>query len=264
MTTILNIILDEKMNEIQRLKEEKLIIPNQPLRKKRSLLKKLQSGEELAVIAEFKRASPSKGNINLELDPQKQAKSYIDFGADAISVLTDTSFFKGSFEDLCAVREVVDAPILCKDFIIDEVQILKAKASGANLILLIAAALDEKRLKELYSFAVEEGLEVLMEVHNEEELMKALQTGAQIIGVNNRNLKTFAVDLSITEQLAPKIKAAGAYLISESGIQSEQDVERVISAGANGILVGEAFMRAENLEGLLKKMKQPLIEGSKS
>ncbi|KAB2338105.1 indole-3-glycerol phosphate synthase TrpC [Cytobacillus depressus] len=260
MTTILDLILKEKKKEVERFKEEKIEIPEQPSEKKASLLKKLQSEEELAIIAEFKRASPSKGDINIGLNPETQALSYIDFGADAISVLTDTPFFKGGFDDLKAVRETVDAPLLCKDFIIDEVQILKAKASGANLILLIVAALEEQRLKELYSFAIGNGLEVLMEVHSEDELETALRTGAQIIGVNNRDLKTFSVDLAMTEMLAPKIKAAGAYLISESGIQTEQDVQRVIEAGANGILVGEAFMRAENLEALLKQMKQPLKE----
>ncbi|MBY0121361.1 indole-3-glycerol phosphate synthase TrpC [Bacillus sp. S/N-304-OC-R1] len=262
MTTILNIILEEKEKEVERLKEEDVFIGEQPLNKQVSFLKTLQERDSIAIIAEFKRASPSKGNINLSSDPKTQALSYINYGADAISVLTDTSFFKGNFQDLTEVREAVDVPVLCKDFIIDEVQILKAKSAGANLILLIAAALEEQRLKELYTFAVNNGLEVLMEVHNEEELAKALQTGAQIIGVNNRDLKTFAVDLSVTEKLAPQIKAAGAFLISESGIKTEEDVQRVMAAGANGILVGEAFMRSDNLEALFKGMKQPLKERS--
>lgn len=260
MTTILHRILVEKENEVELLKQQNIVIQELPLQKKQSFLKKLQNGDNLAIIAEFKRASPSKGNINLDQDPKTQALSYINFGADAISVLTDTPFFKGTFLDLNAVREVVDVPILCKDFIISEVQILKAKATGANLILLIAAALEEQRLAELYTFAIDNGLEVLMEVHNEDELLKALRTGAQIIGVNNRDLKTFSVDLSVTEKLAPKIKAAGAFLISESGIKTEEDVLRVKKAGANGILVGEAFMRSENLEALFKQMKQPLKE----
>ncbi|WP_066300604.1 indole-3-glycerol phosphate synthase TrpC [Bacillus sp. FJAT-29937] len=260
MTTILNIILEEKEKEVLKLRDEELDIHDQPLRKKRSFLKKLQQRDSLAIIAEFKRASPSKGDINLGADPKVQAQSYIEFGADAISVLTDTPFFKGGFEDLSLVREAVDAPLLCKDFIIDEVQILKAKSSGANLILLIAAALEEERLKELYTFAINNGLEVLMEVHNEDELLKVLRTGAQIIGVNNRDLKTFTVDLAITEKLAPKIKAAGAFLISESGIKTEEDVQRVIDAGADGILVGEAFMKSDNLERLMKRMKQPIKE----
>jgi indole-3-glycerol phosphate synthase len=254
--TILEQILAEKRKEVTVLKQE--IIDAQEIGSKRSFIKRLESGSELAVIAEFKRASPSKGDINSGQNPKDQALFYKKYGADAISVLTDNRFFKGSFADLSAVRETVDLPILCKDFIIDEVQILKAKASGANLILLIAAAMNAKRLQELFDFAESEGLEVLMEVHNEEELGIALNTGAQLIGVNNRNLKTFEVDLSVTEKLAPLIKKAGRFLISESGIKSEDDVRRVIAAGADAILVGEAFMKAENLEGLLKAMKLPL------
>lgn len=256
MGTILDQILAEKRKEVIVLKQE--IIDATETESKRSFIKRLASGSELAVIAEFKRASPSNGDINTGQNPKDQALFYKKYGADAISVLTDNRFFKGSFADLSAVRETVDLPILCKDFIVDEVQILKAKASGANLILLIAAAMDAERLQELFDFAEDEGLEVLMEVHNEEELEIALKTGAQLIGVNNRNLKTFEVDLSVTEKLAPLIKKAGKFLISESGIKSEDDVRRVIAAGANAILVGEAFMKAENLERLLKAMKLPL------
>lgn len=256
MGTILDQILAEKRKEIIKMKQE--VIDAQETGSNRSFIKRLASGSELAVIAEFKRASPSKGDINTGQNPKDQALFYKKYGADAISVLTDNRFFKGSFADLSAVRETVDLPILCKDFIVDEVQILKAKASGANLILLIAAAMDAERLQKLFDFAEGEGLEVLLEVHNEEELEIALKTGAQLIGVNNRNLKTFEVDLSVTEKLAPLIKKAGKFLISESGIKSEDDVRRVIAAGANAILVGEAFMKAENLEGLLKAMKLPL------
>ncbi|URM34512.1 indole-3-glycerol phosphate synthase TrpC [Cytobacillus firmus] len=256
MGTILDQILAEKRKEIIKMKQE--VIDAQETGSNRSFIKRLASGSELAVIAEFKRASPSKGDINTGQNPKDQALFYKKYGADAISVLTDNRFFKGSFADLSAVRETVDLPILCKDFIVDEVQILKAKASGANLILLIAAAMDAERLQKLFDFAEGEGLEVLLEVHNVEELEIALKTGAQLIGVNNRNLKTFEVDLSVTEKLAPLIKKAGKFLISESGIKSEDDVRRVIAAGANAILVGEAFMKAENLEGLLKAMKLPL------
>lgn len=256
MGTILDKILAEKRKEVIELKQE--VIEAAESVGKRSFIKRLESGNDLAVIAEFKRASPSKGDINTRQNPADQALFYKKYGADAISVLTDNRFFKGSFNDLSAVRETVDLPILCKDFIVDEVQILKAKATGANLILLIAAAMDAERLQELFNFAEGEGLEVLMEVHNEEELEIALRTGAQLIGVNNRNLKTFEVDLGVTEKLAPLIKKAGRFLVSESGIKSEDDVRRVIAAGANAILVGEAFMQADNLEGLLKAMKIPL------
>ncbi|MBT2689328.1 indole-3-glycerol phosphate synthase TrpC [Bacillus sp. ISL-47] len=258
METILDKILAEKRKEIMELHEKKETEKADLKFEKHSFISRLEKENELAVIAEFKRASPSKGDINISQKPEEQALFYKNFGADAISVLTDRSFFKGSFSDLTAVRETVDLPILCKDFIIDEAQILKAKAAGANLILLIVAAMDAERLKELYNFALEQELEVLMEIHNEEELETALETGTKLIGVNNRNLKTFEVNLEATEKLAPAIKKAGRFLISESGIKTEEDVHRVIAAGANGILVGEAFMKADNLEGLLKAMKLPL------
>jgi indole-3-glycerol phosphate synthase len=258
METILDKILTEKRKEIMELHKGKEAAQTLDKHPKRSFISRLEAGDELAVIAEFKRASPSKGDINIFQKPEDQALFYKKFGADAISVLTDNTFFKGSFSDLTSVRETVDLPVLCKDFIIDEAQIIKAKASGANLILLIVAAMGGERLNELNDFALEQELEVLMEVHNEEELETALETGTKLIGVNNRNLKTFEVDLEVTERLAPAIKKAGRFLISESGIKTEEDVQRVIAAGANGILVGEAFMKADNLEGLLKTMKLPL------
>lgn len=264
MTTILNTILAEKNKEVAQLKTEAAVIPSMLTGKKRSFLDKLQNNEQVAIIAEFKRASPSKGDINIALEPKTQALSYREFGADAISVLTDKKFFKGSFTDLSAISEIVDVPVLCKDFIIDESQIIKAKLAGADLILLIAAALEQNRLNELYVFAIQNGLEVLIEVHNEEEVKKALQTGTKLIGVNNRDLKSFTVDIRTTEKLAPLIKKEGVFLISESGIKTENDVERVQRAGADGILVGEAFMRAENLQQLMKRMKQPLKGGRNS
>src|SRR5690625_1363292 len=156
----------------------------------------------MSIIAEIKRASPSKGDINAAIDPVKQAKLYADNGASAISVLTDTPFFKGSMDDLRAVREVVNIPILCKDFMIDRIQIDVAKSAGANIILLIAAALDDNHLDKLYDYAKEHDLEVLCEVHNEEEMERVLKLGAKLVGINNRNLNTFKVDLKTTERLA--------------------------------------------------------------
>jgi len=152
----------------------------------------------------------------------------------------------------------IDAPILCKDFIIDSIQIDVAKNAGADIILLIVAALDEKRLVDLYQYATNHSLEVLMEVHSEDELKIALKTGAKLIGVNNRNLKTFEVDLSVTEKLAPIIKKSSAFLISESGIKTLDDVKRVVKAGANAILVGEMLMRAKDLSSTLQEMKLTL------
>jgi indole-3-glycerol phosphate synthase len=234
-----------------RLDEENIHIP-------RSFVSILEKTDKLAIISEFKRSSPSKGEINASLDPVEQTSSYVKYGASAVSVLTDHRFFNGSISDLKAARKAIDVPILCKDFIIDPIQIDVAKNAGADIILLIVAAMDEKKLVELYQYATNHQLEVLMEVHSEDELKIALKTGAKLIGVNNRNLKTFEVDLSVTEKLAPIVKQSGAFLISESGIKTLDDVKRVMKAGANGILVGEMLMRAEDLPSTLQQMKLPL------
>lgn len=258
MATILDAILSEKKIEVENLKKDCSSLTNEKNHQHRSFLSVLESAAELAIIAEFKRASPSKGDINGVLDPAEQTSSYIKYGANAVSVLTDKRFFKGNISDLEAVRNAIDAPILCKDFIIDSIQIDVAKNAGANIILLIVAAMDEEKLVNLYQYATEKHLDVLMEVHDEEELNIALKTGAKLIGVNNRNLKNFEVDLSVTEKLGPIVKKSGAYLVSESGIKTLDDVKRVVKAGANAILVGETFMRAENLANTLQEMKLPI------
>lgn len=257
METILDKIIEQKKKEILVLREKNRPIRD-PERKNRSLIKKLQKADEISVIAEFKRASPSKGIINNSITPSDQARLYEKYGASAISVLTDQTFFKGSFSDLNIVRQTVDLPILCKDFIIDPLQIDYASANGADIILLIVAALSEERLLELYKYAKGLGLEVLVEVHNQIELEKALKTGAKLIGVNNRDLKTFHVSLEITESLAARVRNAGAYLISESGIFQQEDVERVRNAGANGILVGEALMRSQDVTQSFLSFRLPL------
>jgi indole-3-glycerol phosphate synthase len=257
--TILDRIIEEKRKEVQKLREGNWMkVEAKP---RRSFIQKLTSADEIAIISEFKRASPSKGIINSEADPAEQAARYEQAGASAISVLTDSTFFKGSFSDLRAVREVVDLPILCKDFIIDSNQINMAAENGADIILLIVAALDQDSLIKLYQYAQGLNLEVLVEVHNQVELEKALQIGAQLIGVNNRDLKTFTVSLQTTESLAKSIKDAGAFLISESGIHQKEDVERVRNAGANGILVGEAFMKSPDLSQSFKDFMLPLAGG---
>ncbi|MDP4156242.1 MAG: indole-3-glycerol phosphate synthase TrpC [Bacillota bacterium] len=254
METILDRILHEKKREIESLKagEQKFLESSFP---RRSFIRQLQKEEEIAIIAEFKRASPSKGIINTEVDPAVQAQAYERNGASAISVLTDQPFFKGSLEDLKKVKAAVDVPVLCKDFIIDPIQIDAAAASGADLILLIAAAMEQSQLNELYQYARSLDLEVLLEIHNREELDKALITGARLIGVNNRDLKTFNVSLDVVEELGPLVKKAGAYLISESGIHQKEDVERVRLAGANGILVGESLMKSDNVQQRLESFR---------
>lgn len=261
MENILNQIIQQKQKEVAILKEQNLVQVEKTNR--RSLIKKLQHADEIAIISEFKRASPSKGLINNLAMPAEQAKVYEKCGASAISVLTDSTFFQGSFEDLRAVREAVELPILCKDFIIDPLQIDLAINNGADIILLIVAALSEERLAALYQYAKNYDLDVLVEVHNEKEVEMALKIGAKLIGVNNRDLKTFQVSLAVTENLAERVREAGAYLISESGIHQQQDVERVRNAGANGILVGEALMKSNNIQQSFKDFRIPLAEGMK-
>lgn len=258
MATILDAIIAEKKVEVQLLKKNSILLNKKNHHPQYSLQSILEKAENLTIIAEFKRASPSKGDINSNVSPGEQTSSYIQYGADACSVLTDKKFFKGDFADLEEVRNTIKAPILCKDFVVDPVQIDIAKNVGANVILLIVAAMDETKLNTLYRYAKEQGLDVLMEVHNEEELEMALKTGAKIIGINNRNLKDFHVDLSVTERLAPIVKQSGAYLISESGIKDLDDVKRVVDAGANGILIGETLMKTQNIEQTLKEMKLPI------
>ena len=258
MDTILDRIINEKKKEVVLLKESNPFgqLTNSV---KRSFIQKLENAKEITIISEFKRASPSKGLINNDVDPAVQAVRYEKYGASAISVLTDKTFFQGSFSDLRAVRDAVDLPILCKDFIIDPIQIDYAAAYGANLVLLIAAALDEPKLMELYQYAKSKDLEVLLEVHNQAELEKALKTEAKLIGVNNRDLKTFTVSLEVTEKLAAAVKSSGAFLISESGIKVKEDVERVREAGANGILVGETLMKSPDVKQSFLDFRLPLV-----
>ncbi|MGE7624069.1 indole-3-glycerol phosphate synthase TrpC [Viridibacillus sp. NPDC096237] len=242
--TILDRIIKEKENEVQ------ILLQNPPkkikvLTNRPSLFDALYQNKRLQVIAEMKRASPSKGLINEGANPVEQARIYEQVGAACVSVLTDTPFFKGTFADLKAVAEAVQIPLLCKDFIIHEVQIDQAKASGASVILLIVAALPEERLQVLYKYAIESKLEILVEVHNVDELQQALKLDAKLIGVNNRDLKTFEVDLARTAEISANFPFyEERVLISESGMQTAEDAEVVTKLGASAILVGETLMRS--------------------
>ncbi|WP_018663847.1 indole-3-glycerol phosphate synthase TrpC [Heyndrickxia acidiproducens] len=251
--TFLEKILAEKQKEVERLKADGAVFEPSG-RKAASLYETFMHAEKTSIIAEIKRASPSKGDIKTSIDPVRQSIHYEKAGAGAISVLTDETFFKGSVQDLKAVSDAVKLPVLCKDFIIDEIQIERAKANGASVILLIAAALAPKRLKQLYAYAHKQGLEVLLEVHHEAELEIALAMGANIIGINNRNLKTFEVDLGVVERLAGMIRDPNILVISESGIRTRKDVLRAEKAGAKAILVGETFMRAGDPEKTIKQL----------
>ncbi|GIN88291.1 indole-3-glycerol phosphate synthase [Heyndrickxia sporothermodurans] len=256
--SILDEILANKEKEVQHLREFYHPEERQTKEIRDSIFSSFQKAKSMNIIAEIKRASPSKGDIHLHVDPATQAKKYEELGANAISVLTDEAFFKGSMHDLKLVREAVSLPILCKDFIIDEIQIDRAKSVGANIILLIVAALPEKRLKQLHDYAQSSLLDVLVEVHNEAELEIALRIGAKIVGINNRDLKTFRVDLSTTERLTKQMNKENVLIIGESGLKQKSDVERMKLAGVKGILVGETLMKSEDLAGTFKELKLPL------
>ena len=201
----------------------------------------------MALIAEIKKASPSKGIICPDFDPEAIARSYEQAGASCLSVLTDETYFQGSLDYLRRVREVVQLPLLRKDFMIDPRQIEQAIAYGADAILLIVAMLEQETLRQLHDLATQAGLAALVEVHDEEELKRAIDLGAKLVGVNNRNLKDFTVNLSTTHQLAARWESWGkpkdALLVAESGLSSAQDVRQVHQGGAAAILVGESLMR---------------------
>jgi indole-3-glycerol phosphate synthase len=200
----------------------------------------------VALIAEVKRASPSKGVLIEDFNPVVLGTTYADAGAAAISVLTDQEFFKGSLDDLKRVREVVSVPTLRKDFIIDARQIAEAHLANADAILLIVAILDDARLRDLYQGVIANGLTPLIEVHTETEMERALKLNPRLVGVNNRDLHTFNVDLSVTTRLA-RLVPPDVTLVAESGIFTVADVEAVAAAGAHAILVGESIVKAGNI-----------------
>ncbi|EDL66152.1 indole-3-glycerol phosphate synthase TrpC [Bacillus sp. SG-1] len=246
MADILTKIIERKRQEVAQLKKNGFEKANLSKKPDRSLFTALHASTVLGIIAEIKRASPSKGEIVSTVEPAEQAKIYEQGGASAISVLTDKDFFNGSIEDLKKVRREVDLPLLCKDFFIDEIQIDRAKDAGANIILLIVAALPQGRLHELNQYALSQGLEVLVEIHDEEEAERAAALGPNIIGINNRNLKTFEIDLANTERLAPLLNDKDRVVISESGMKTREDAVRAATAGADGVLVGESLMRSSD------------------
>jgi indole-3-glycerol phosphate synthase len=203
--------------------------------------------DSVSIIAEVKKASPSKGLICKDFDPVKIAGRYQAAGAAAISVLTEESYFQGSGAYLEAIRAKVELPLLRKDFIFDEWQLCEARLLGADAVLLIAAMLEPKELKRLYEFAISLGMQVLVETHNEDEIEEAKAAGAQIFGVNNRNLFDFTVDLCCAERLS-KLLPKDSVFVAESGIFDRADVVRMRDAGADAVLVGESLMRAPSIE----------------
>ncbi len=210
----------------------------------------------VSLIAEVKRASPSRGLIAQEWDPELIAETYARSGAAAISCLTDSRFFQGELEHLTAIKERLraqnlDIPVLRKDFIFHEYQVYEARMAGADAILLIVSSLSDNDLKRLHALANELGMHALVEVHDEREVERALKVEPRIVGVNNRNLKTFQVDIEITGRLRPLIPTS-ALLVSESGIRSEDDVQRMAEMGCDAILVGETFCRLPQRERAAK------------
>lgn len=253
--SILDTIVEQKNREVALLPERRIaagdlrdaLLERGERRDFAAALRQPRLGE-MALIAEIKKASPSAGLICVDFDPVRIAKEYEAAGASCLSVLTDEKFFQGSLDYLRQIRAAVKLPLLRKDFIIDERQILEAIEWGADAILLIVAILDDVRLKHFHTLATEAGLDALVEVHDDVELDRAMELGAVLIGVNNRNLKTFKVDLGTTERLAAKLFASrvtrhASLLVAESGIQTRADVERLAKCGARAILVGESLMR---------------------
>lgn len=203
------------------------------------------------VIAEIKRRSPSRGALGVGLDPASVARAYADAGAIAISVLTDRASFGGSFEDLADVRASVDLPLLCKDFIVDEAQLDEAARRGADAVLLIVAALSRARLATLRDAARARSLEVLVEIHADTELDAAHAVDPDLVGVNNRDLTTLAVDLATSERVLPRI-ARGLPRVAESGVSNAEHAARMFAAGADALLVGEALVTADDRGALLR------------
>ncbi len=222
----------------------------------KDVIKALKSTKDnpYRIIAEIKKASPSKGVIREDFDPVVIGQEYERGGADALSILTEPHFFQGDKEYLGAVRRYTSIPILRKDFIIDKYQLVEALAYGADFVLLIAKALSRKELKELLNYALHLGLEVLVEIHDRTDLIKAIFAGANIIGINHRNLETFKMDMSLTEKLIPLIPN-GKVIVAESGITTRETVEELSKVGADAFLVGEHFMRQENLSEAVREFK---------
>jgi indole-3-glycerol phosphate synthase len=259
--TILDTIVEEKRREVARLPQRSISVADLKAalearggrRDFAGALRKPKSGA-VALIAEVKKASPSAGVIRPDFNPVQIAREYEAAGASCLSVLTDEKFFQGSLRYLQQIRGAVNLPLLRKDFIIDERQLLEAIEWGADAVLLIVAILSDAQLKHFHALATGAGLAALVEVHDEAELDRALNAGAELVGVNNRNLKTFKVDLATTERLASRLRSSPRHtpharahtpplLVAESGIHTHADVERLAQCGAQAILVGESLMK---------------------
>jgi indole-3-glycerol phosphate synthase len=210
-------------------------------------------GDHISLIAEVKQASPSRGVLSPQFNPAELARTYAESGAAAVSVLTETQYFMGSIEHLAAIREVVGVPLLRKDFIFDPYQVYESRAYGADALLLIAAVLSQSQLNELISLGHSLGLGCLVEVHNGDEVHKAVFSEAAIIGINNRDLNSFVVDINTTRRLRPLVPEE-KIVVSESGIKSRQDIENLEEWGVDSVLVGEALVTAGDVRAKMKEL----------
>jgi len=254
---VLDEIIAKKKEEVE---QRKKILPLSHLKKRIAQRKPpldfafALKGKPMRLIAEVKQASPSRGILCPNFNPTELATTYAQGGANAISVLTEASYFKGSIDHLAAIREVVKLPLLRKDFIFDPYQVYESRAYGADALLLIVAILSQEQLEGLLSLSHSLGLKCLVEVHNETDVERALLSGAEIIGINNRDLNTFAVDINTTGQLCSLIPRQ-KIVVAESGIKSRNDIEKLKGWGVDAVLIGEALVTADNV---LTRMKELL------
>lgn len=256
---MLDKILERKVQEIA---ERKQNVPQQRFEEAvkmitapRDMVAALRRMSTVALIAEVKHASPSKGVLIEPFDPVALGRTYAKYGAAAVSVLTDEPFFQGSLDDMRKVRNAIDVPVLRKDFILDPYQVYESRSAGADAILLIVAALDDPQLAELHTLARQLGMAVLVETHDEKEIERALKLNPALIGINNRDLKTFTVDLRVTERLA-RLVPEKVTLVAESGVRDSPDVRRMGSAGAHAVLVGESLIQAYERSKLVKRLSR--------
>ncbi len=251
---ILEKIVEHKKDEVKGLKGRGISLPPEGFFEKRGFRDALLKARPMGIIAEVKKASPSKGLLCPDFDPESLCKEYQQGGADCISVLTDERFFQGRLQYLFRVKRTCSLPVLRKDFIIDHIQVEEAEAWGADAILLICAILDASLLKELLAHATELGMDCLVEVHDEGEAEKAIISGADLIGINNRNLKDFSVSLETSIRVRAMIPK-GIPVVSESGIRDEKDMKVLASSGIQAALIGESLVRASNRPEKIRQLK---------